>query len=211
MMVEDIKELKQAVKKNCVLQSYPDELVKELESVASPILYAKNSHIDISADSISYVFILAKGIALEIINNESGDERAVDILKPGRVVGACEAITEAQLNVHLKTISDCKFIKIPSRYYLSFIEKKSLIQQVLRCNQLRAEKFKKHLAALQLSSHEKKIAWAIEQLKNEDTNKLVARNIDIAIVVGCSKETVSRVISNMGNVTSQPKKSSKLA
>ena len=197
MMSVDIKDMLHAFSKNCVLQNHSDELCEEFEPVASPVIYSKNSHIDISADSISYVCILTRGIALEIVTNESGDERAVDIIKPGRVVGACEAISGAELNVHLKTISSCKFIKIPSRNYLSFIERKSLIQRVLKCNQIKSEKYKKHLAALQLSTHEKRIEWAIEQLRDEDTNKLVARNMDIAIVVGCSKETVSRVLSNM--------------
>lgn len=197
MMLEDKEDMLHALGKNCVLQDHSDELCEEFESVASPVIYPKNSHIDISSDSISYVCILARGIALEIVTNESGDERAVDILKPGRVVGACEAISGTELIVHLKTISSCNFIKVPSRNYLSFIERKSLIQRVIKCNQIRSEKYKKHLAALQLSTHEKRIEWAIEQLRDEDTNKLVARNMDIAIVVGCSKETVSRVLSNM--------------
>lgn len=211
MMEKDSSALKYALSNNCVMHKHSSELLQLLEPISTPTVYTKNTHLEIHTDIINHVYLLTRGIAFEIVVNESGQERAIDIYKPGRILGASEAISDSTLNLSLKFISSCHFIKIPTHAYLAFIEKHKLSKRIIKCNQLRTKIFQNHLTALQLGSHEERIEWAIEQLRDKQTNKLVARNIDIATLVGCSKETVSRVISNMGNVISRPKQSSNLA
>ena len=77
------------------------------------------------------------------------------------------------------------------------IRKYNYYEKALKCSQARLALTKKHLIALQLSNHEDKIKWAINQLRDKETNKLIARNIDIAAVIGCSMDTVSRIMSSL--------------
>ena len=197
MMLQDKEDLIQALKNNCVLSEHHEEIAEYLQPRCSPVIYQKNTHFHIQSDNINNVLLLAYGALLETINNENGDERAIDIIKPGRAIGDYEVLSDSSMDMSMKLITSCKFFKIQASDYLSIIEKYNYWKKALKCCQARISKTKKHLTALQLSNHEQKIKWAINQLRDKETNKLIARNIDIASVIGCSKETVSRVMPNL--------------
>lgn len=197
MMQQDREDLIKALKNNCVLSEHHEEIAEYFESNCTPTIYSKNSHLHIQSDNTNNVLLLSHGAILETVHNENGDERAIDIIKPGRAIGDYETLSNSSIDISMKLITSCKFFRIPAHDYLSVIRKYNYFEKALKCSQARLALTKKHLIALQLSNHEDKIKWAISQLRDKETNKLIARNIDIAAVIGCSKETVSRIMSSL--------------
>lgn len=197
MMQRDKEDLVEALKNNCVLNDHHEEIAEYWQSRCSPTIYPKNTHLHIQSNNTNHVLLLSQGAVLETVHNANGDERAIDIIKPGRVIGDIEVLSNSSLDMSMKLITPCKFFKIASLDYLSIIQKYDFMKKALRCSQERIDLTKKHLIALQLSNHEDKIKWAINQLRDKETNKLIARNVDIAAVIGCSKETVSRIMSSL--------------
>ena len=197
MMLHDIELVNLGFDNNCILNAVPVERRSQLIDNLSIHHYRKNTRLTSSSTQARDLYILLEGISIDVFSINNGEERALEIVKPGRILGDIETLSDSSVDYTLKLVTDCKFGKFNARVLHQIIQEEKLHKLVLDCHNRRFKRAKKYLRALHLATKEEKIRWALRVLVDKKTNKLSARNADIAAVVGCSKETVSRILKQL--------------
>lgn len=182
--------------------------LKDFDDVRSTTTYPEGAVLFLEKQEPRGVFVLCAGEVKLSISSSGGKTLILRIAKPGEVLGLMATISGVPYEVTAETIRPCQVAYIRRDDFLRFVEKHSeACQGVIRqmtslyqgaCSQLRT-------VGLSASAPEKLarllLDWSADSEETEEGRKvrLPLTHEEIAALIGTTRETVTRTLSEFKN------------
>ena len=162
----------------------------------------KKENLFLSLDYPNWIYYLIKGKVKTTILNMNGKELITGLYKTGDFIGYSSLLFEKEYGYIATAIENCEVLKIPKEEFLTFLKKHPEVVQIF-ITKLAETIIEKENSMLNMAynSVRKRIADALLEIyhkyKNTEEKKLTISILrhDLASMVGTSKETVTRTLS----------------
>ena len=182
-----------------IFSNLPEDEIAQLETIAQKRVIRKNTVVINEGDQTDSLYILLSGKANAIRCDESGRELVVNRIKPFDCFGEMSLLDGEVRSATVETKEKCEMMVISRRDFHAFAEKRpqiywNVIEYLL--SKLRsATRQIQNLAFLDVYG---RLAQFL--IENQDENGVLSEKLtqqDIAGIVGTSRETVSRIFSQL--------------
>lgn len=176
---------------------------QDLAAIGLAVTYPKGAVLFFEREQARGVFLLREGLVKLSITSSEGKRLIVRIAHAGEVVGLMSVLGGSAYEATAETIRPCKAAYVRSDDFLRFAARYPAISCFLgrqicthyqeACTQLRtvalSASAKERLARLLLN-------WVKDTQENSDKMKLFLTHEEIAEIIGTSRETVTRILSD---------------
>jgi len=177
--------------------------LKQIAETAVTLRRARNQIIFDEGDSADFLLVLMKGRAKVVLVGDGAEEIILNFVEPFRIVGEIALLDRSTRSARLVALEDCQFVKVPVTSF----------DALRTSNQTFAAKVIANVTSTLRESNDQlrvictygslgRVAWCLDRLarQREKINGSSAtldpcpKHHELAQMVGCSRETVSRVI-----------------
>jgi CRP/FNR family cyclic AMP-dependent transcriptional regulator len=189
---------------NQFMTSLPGELSSGLFAKATPVKLAADELLFSAGDEGNGCYRIDRGLLKLSILSEEGDERILDILGPGAVVGELSMIDAAPRSTAVYALRDSELSFISRSAFVAFGERHpELYREVTSLLAQRVREMNDIAVAWSFLSLDGRVAYALLELVEacgEDVGNgrtLIKQKVeqsDIAAMAGVARENVSRIL-----------------
>ncbi len=185
----------------------PDSALRAFESIKFATSYPKDAVLFVEGQSPRGIFVICKGRVKLSMSSIDGKTIILKIAEPGEVLGLSATVSAKPYELTAETIDPCQVNFVKREDFLRFL--KQHVDACFRVAEQLSEKYNSschELRSLGLShSATEKIAkllleWSCragDALKQDSRFKLALSHEEIAQMIGTSRETVTRVFSEL--------------
>jgi CRP/FNR family cyclic AMP-dependent transcriptional regulator len=192
-----------------------NQFVTQLPDELSSGLFAKAARVKLIADELLFsagdegngCYRVESGLVKLSILSEDGDERILDILGPGSVVGELSMIDGAPRSTAVYAVHDCELSFVSRPAFLAFAEDHpELYRHVTSLLATRVREMNDVAVAWSFLSLEGRVAYALLELveacgEEIDGKRMLIRQkveqSDIAAMAGIARENASRILNKL--------------
>lgn len=183
---------------------FPEDVLVRLIAVhGTARCYPKNAAIIAEGDPSDWLYVIVSGRLKVYLRDDTGREVVLATRGPGEYVGEM-ALDSGVRTASVMTLEPCELSVVSQQAFLEFIASEpgaafSLIRTLIR----RAREASENIRNLALLDVYGRIARLLLELATEQDGKLVVQEPltqkDIAERVGCSREMVSRIFTDLSS------------
>ncbi len=189
---------------NQFLAALPDEMSSGLFAKAARVKLAANELLFSAGDDGNGCYRIESGLLKLSILSADGDERILDILGPGAIVGELSMVDGAPRSTAVYAVRDSELSFISRSTFLAFAESRpELYRHVTTLLAQRVREMNSVAVAWSFLSLEGRVAHALLELAEACGQEIEAGRIlltqkveqgDIAAMAGIARENVSRIL-----------------
>jgi CRP/FNR family cyclic AMP-dependent transcriptional regulator len=192
---------------DCIFCDLPATALQTLENIKYVAAYPGGAVLFVEEQMPRGIFVLCKGTVKLSINSPGGRTMIVELAEPGEVLGLSATISGKPYEVTAETLDPCQVNFIKRDDFLRFL--KEDVQACFKGAEQLSEKYhdacnEVRSLGLSHSAHEKLanllLEWSSkngEAAKPETRLKLRLTHEEIANMIGTSRETVTRLLTEM--------------
>ncbi len=185
----------------------PAAALQVLENIKHATAYPEGAVLFVEGQTPSGIFLLCKGTVKLLVNSPSGKKMIVELAEPGEVLGLSATISGEPYEVTAETSERCQINFVKREHFLRLLKDNG--EACFKVAELLSEKYHdacNELRSLGLShsAHEKLANLLLEwSSKNDEGGKPETRlrlrltHEEIANMIGISRETVTRLLTEM--------------
>jgi len=189
----------------------------ELKAILSNALirhYPKNAIIINEGDNTDSLYVVLEGKVKAYLSDDAGREIILSIQGPGDYIGELAIIDEQPRSASVMTLEPCKFCIISKSYFDScLVNNPTIAIKLLKTQTLRVRRLTENVKSLALLDVYGRVARTLLNMATPHKNELIIdqklTHMDIAKMVGASREMVSRIMKDLsegGYIKSEDKR-----
>jgi CRP/FNR family cyclic AMP-dependent transcriptional regulator len=181
-----------------------DSEIAEISAQARTLQLPKNYVIINEGESSDSLYIIAAGKVKVLSGREEGKEVIFSILRPGDFFGEMALFDDQARSATVITMEHCVFNVIAQADFMRCVSgNPHVARHLLQALAQRLRKANRKISNLVLMDIYGRVAQTLMELAQEEEGKLVVRqNLsqqDLANMVGVSRETVNRILSDLAS------------
>jgi CRP/FNR family cyclic AMP-dependent transcriptional regulator len=177
----------------------------ELKAILSNALirhYPKNAIIINEGDNTDSLYVVLEGKVKAYLSDDAGREIILSIQGPGDYIGELAIIDEQPRSASVMTLEPCKFCIISKSYFDScLVNNPTIAIKLLKTQTLRVRRLTENVKSLALLDVYGRVARTLLNMATPHKNELIIdqklTHMDIAKMVGASREMVSRIMKDL--------------
>lgn len=190
---------------DCLWTTATEQDLDSLSHNREHIPYPAKTHLFREGDNPHYLYLLNKGKVKNYMSNEAGKELILRIHKTGAYIGYQQLFECAPYNESAVALEDCEIVRIPKQEFFTLLyNNRDVARRFIKLLANHAEEQENRLLRLAYDSVRKRLAGALLQLqepsgsttKGSQRYSVSISREDLANLVGTSKETVIRTLSD---------------
>lgn len=183
-----------------------EDQLKVVSRIARINRYRKNHTVLEEGEIRDALYILLKGRVKVCLYDDTGKEYVVDVIEPGGFFGELSLFDELSGFVNVTTLEESELLMIRRRDFIDLLmENAAFTISVLKALTRRLRTANEKLKGLAFSSVEERILKYLHEVGESTGAKVKDRlivergptQVEIANSVGCSRETVSRMLKSL--------------
>jgi CRP/FNR family cyclic AMP-dependent transcriptional regulator len=185
------------------LEVLPQALLEKISAPAQVRTYAKNAIIVSEGDDTDSLYVLLSGRAKVFVADENGREVQLNQIGPGEYFGEV-TLDGGPRSASVMTLEECRCAVVRRAELTGFLERNpEFALHVVRKLAHRVRALTDNVRSLALMDVYGRVARLLLELAEEREGRLVVKEAltqkDIASRVGCSREMISRIFSDLND------------
>ncbi|HZM36977.1 MAG TPA: Crp/Fnr family transcriptional regulator [Burkholderiales bacterium] len=179
----------------------PPALIEKIGAVATTRVYAKNAIIVSEGDETDSLYLLLSGRAKVFVSDENGREVQLNQIGPGEYFGEV-TLDGGPRSASIMALEECRCAVVKHGELTAFLERHpEFAQHLVRKLAHRVRELTESVRSLALMDVYGRVARLLLELAEEQDGMMVVQESlthrDIAARVGCSREMISRIFSDL--------------
>jgi CRP/FNR family cyclic AMP-dependent transcriptional regulator len=189
-----------ALKKNCLFKGLEDNELMLLANLTRQKNVTKNTFVIKEGECASEMYLIKKGKAIVMLNNDKGKEMVLSKLEAGDIFGELALLDDTPRSANVVTQEDCELLILRKADFFDVLNKNPKVAiQVIRylCQKLRLTNSVAQSYAL-MDVYERLRKFLYDMAMPDEEGSLVVSNLahkDIAFQVCTGREVISRMLS----------------
>lgn len=185
------------------LEVLPQALLEKISAPAQVRTYAKNAIVVSEGDETDSLYVLLSGRAKVFVSDENGREVQLNQIGPGEYFGEV-TLDGGPRSASVMTLEECRCAVVRRAELTGFLERNpEFALHVVRKLAHRVRALTDNVRSLALMDVYGRVARLLLELAEEREGRLVVKEAltqkDIASRVGCSREMISRIFSDLND------------
>lgn len=183
-------------------ESFPAEVIDQLQAVSTSRTYPKNTHIINQGGEAKAAYLLVEGAAFAYTDDGEGNEFIFNTFKAGDCFGELGLLDDQPRSVHVLTTTDCECLVIPKdEFQRCVFTTPDAASATIRMLIARIRSMTDEVSCLAMLDVYGRIARLIQNSSEEnsegkrETDRMTHQ--EIASRIGSSREMVSKIIKDL--------------
>lgn len=181
-----------------LFKDLPDELLQQLEKVATLRKYPKNTILFMEGDASGQLFAIRKGLVCVYINDSEGRQLVLNYMGEGEYFGELSLLDDKPRSATVTTVDASEFVCISREAFRDLMRASpTLAQAMMTALVQRIRALTESMRDMALLDVYGRVASSLDRFCGKGSSHPKLTHQEIANMVGASREMVSRVMKEL--------------